>query len=51
MATTLIEKRIKAWSSCLIQESSVKTKSKLCQAMLKGKDYPKPPKLLKVFCL
>ena len=34
MATTLIEKSIKAWSSYLIQESSVKTRSKLCRAIL-----------------
>ena len=51
MATTLIEKSIKAWSSYLIQESSVKTKSKLCQAMLKDRDYPTAPQLLKILCV
>ena len=51
MATTLIEKSIKAWSSYLIQESSVKTKSKLCQAMLKDRDYPTAPQLFKILCV
>ena len=51
MATTLIEKSIKAWSSYLIQESSVKTKSKLCQAMLKDREYPTAPQLLKILCV
>ena len=51
MAKTLIEKSIKAWSSYLIQESSVKTKSKLCKAILENREYPTAQKLLKILCV